>query len=124
MTRINTVDPAILRNPHLLAEYRELPRVFALSSEAQKRGLKRSTIPKSYRMGKGHVLFFYDKLGYLVARQETIIRELSNRGFKLSFTNPLLLLTGNDPEWINDWYPTRKDHEVNLARLSERNALL
>ena len=31
MTRINVVPPRLLLDEHLLAEYRELPRVFALA---------------------------------------------------------------------------------------------
>ena len=34
MTRINTIDPANLTDQHLMAEARELPRVFALVMSA------------------------------------------------------------------------------------------
>lgn len=38
MTCINLVDPSTLHSKHLLAEYRELPRVFKLVEAAEKRG--------------------------------------------------------------------------------------
>lgn len=38
MTRINLVDPSTLHTKHLIAEYRELPRVFALAEAAAFRG--------------------------------------------------------------------------------------
>ncbi|ENT03393.1 hypothetical protein C038_02848 [Brucella sp. 63/311] len=38
MTRINCIPPAELTGPHLVAEYRELPRVFALVRAAIQRG--------------------------------------------------------------------------------------
>lgn len=34
MTRINLADPSTLHSKHLLAEYRELPRVFKLVEAA------------------------------------------------------------------------------------------
>ena len=66
MTRINVVPPAELCNKHLLAEYRELPRVFGLAKPVD-------DAPSAYVLGKGHVRFFYDKLGYLAKRQRQII---------------------------------------------------
>ena len=37
MTRINVVDVTTLHQRHLVAEYRELPRVFALAHKAYER---------------------------------------------------------------------------------------
>lgn len=34
MTRINLIPPAQLSDQHLLAEYRELPRIFTMAHEA------------------------------------------------------------------------------------------
>jgi hypothetical protein len=31
MTRVNLIEPADLSNPHLLAEYREITRIYALA---------------------------------------------------------------------------------------------
>ena len=40
MTRINGIPPQELTGPHLVAEYRELPRIFALVRAAAARGAR------------------------------------------------------------------------------------
>lgn len=64
MTRINVVDPALLSGAHLVAEYRELPRVFALALEASMRGETPTDPrnPREYCLGPGHVRVFYPPL--------------------------------------------------------------
>src|SRR3546814_5132779 len=74
MTRINCVPVHELSGPHLVAEYRELPRVFALAQKAAARGS--FTQPQAYTLGKGHVLFFYTRLGYLARRHLELIEEM------------------------------------------------
>lgn len=115
MTRINCIHPALLTDKHLLAEYRELPRVFALARPAPE-------APKMYTMGKGHVLFFYDKLAWCYARQHHIVEVLKDRGFRPTF-NPTDLWTTWYPqksELWNAWKPTKRDEEINLQRIRER----
>ena len=53
MTRINCIAPALLNNKHLLAEYRELPRVFGLVKKAIKNGYSPKNFEQfnSYKMG-------------------------------------------------------------------------
>lgn len=81
MTRINCIKPSELVRQHLISEYRELPRVFSLVRKAQDKGLQPSDIkaPRRYTLGTGHVKFFYDKLGYLVKRQQALIDEMQRR---------------------------------------------
>lgn len=70
MTRINAgVHPNTLHRLHLIAEYRELPMVAA----SLRRSLRTKTtdeilksIPEKFTLGRGHVLFFYDKMRYLL----------------------------------------------------------
>jgi len=52
MTRINLVDPSTLHSKHLLAEYRELPRVFGLVQQAllNHNGLPRNR-PANFTLG-------------------------------------------------------------------------
>lgn len=80
MTRINCVPVRELSGPHLVAEYRELPRVFALASKAAIRGDLMQ--PAAYTLGKGHLLFFYTRLGYLVRRHTELVQEMKRRGNK------------------------------------------
>ena len=81
MTRINVVPVTELHNKHLLAEYRELPRIFGASKKWLERGGRVRDLPQSYRLGKGHVLFFYDKLQFCFARQRALYRECLRRGY-------------------------------------------
>ncbi len=79
MTRINLIPVIELSDQHLLAEYRELPRIVNAVIN-QKAILK--NIPDSYRLGIGHVKFFYNKIGFLVERFRQIYAEMDYRGFK------------------------------------------
>ncbi len=110
MTRINCIPVTELTDRHLLAEYRELPRVFRLARPD-------ASIPPTYRMGTGHVTFFYNKLGYLAKRQAQIIRECQKRGFNIQFTNPFWDLP---EELAHDWQPTSEAMAINRKRIAER----
>ena len=114
MTRINVIDPRDLTDQHLMAEYRELPRVFALSRAALDRNVN---VPKNYTMGAGHVKFFYDKTPWLVQRHSLIVNELKRRGYNLGFTLSLVPVEGYPP---SDWSPSPVDVEVNMERLRLR----
>lgn len=112
MTRINIVPPQQLCDQHLLAEYRELPRVFKLSKNNPK-----AHIPKTYRLGPGHVTFFYDKLKWLRTRHASIVEELSRREFNVKLTEQLSML---EDALENDWMPSEEDTKVNKMRILER----
>jgi len=122
MTRINCVPPTILTVKHLVAEYRELPRVFGLVRQAQEKGLVVSDIdiPSNYVLGKGHVKFFYNKLLYLLDRQISLINEMKSRGYNPFHDKPDGLIEGLDRMWLNNWLPNESDHAINMARLIER----
>jgi len=111
MTRINVVPPRLLLDEHLLAEYRELPRVFALAKV-----LPEGSAPSEYVLGKGHVRFFYDKTGFLAARQCAIIQEAQRRGFNIQHTQAPAPIPGLD----NDWFPDAEAIATNVDRLKER----
>lgn len=116
MTRINTIDPKLLTDQHLMIEYRELPRVFGLAEKHSRSGRKMPSID-SYRMGAGHVLFFYDKLEYLISRQKLLIQELLIRGFDIQHTE---VDCPNLAGYMNNWIPKEKDHQISLTRLDEK----
>jgi hypothetical protein len=111
MTRINCIPPAELHDRHLLAEYRELPRVFALARPV-------SDAPQHYALGKGHVKFFYDKLLYLANRQRQIIAECLHRGFNIQYRD--VCTDGFDSRLMNDWQPDAQAMELNRQRIKER----
>lgn len=122
MTRINCVPPEELTNPHLLAEYRELPRVFGLVRKAIERGETPGDPrnPATYRLGAGHVRFFYPRLGYLLRRQIDTIAEMRRRGYAPNFTRPEDLVAGIPEAWCADWTPTEEALQANRARIAER----
>lgn len=121
MTRINLVHPSKLSDKHLIAEYRELPRVFALSRKAQWDGKKRH-IPAEYTLGNGHVTFFYDKLLFVKKRQESLIKECLKRGFKIQHTT---VDEGLQHEsCMNDYTPTDEAIALNIARINKRGGLI
>jgi hypothetical protein len=126
MTRINVVPPSELHTKHLVAEYRELPRIFALVRAAQARGKTPSTLgaPARYTLGRGHVLFFYDKLAWLLARQKSLVAEMVARGYSPQFTQTDELLDAIAPEWINDWVPDEEALAINRQRIMDRSPWL
>lgn len=122
MTRINCIPPAQLSGPHLVAEYRELPRVFALARAAISRGERPDDPrnPKDYTLGTGHVRFFYGRLGYLAKRQASLVAEMKSRGYDPKFTQTDELLDGIPEEWRSDWTPTQQAVAINRKRIEER----
>lgn len=119
MTRINCVPVKELSGPHLVAEYRELPRVFALAQKAALRGS--FSQPDDYTLGKGHVMFFYTRLGFLAQRHLQLINEMKHRGYKPGFSGIKREDFPSIPDdyWA-DWRPSAKAMEINRARLKER----
>ena len=106
MTRINLLEPHELTDQHLMAERRELPRIF---------GKARPLVhpPSDYRLGVGHVLFFYNKTGFLAKRQQTLIDECLKRGFNLSHLQSPAPIHG----LAGDWLPDGRAIALNRARL-------
>lgn len=117
MTRINTIKPCKLTDQHLLAEHRELPRIFGQAYDAYMAGRKVQASSR-YTLGKGHVVFFYDKLEWLATRHRALTLECVSRGFKVQ-QEPIV-----PPAEIQsvEWEPTAADMEVNLERLRAKLA--
>lgn len=119
MTRINVIHPKHMYFKHVMAEYRELPRVF---SYVRKHGVAKDIKPL-YHLGEGHVKFFTNKLKYLLFRYNLICDYLSSIGCHLNYTPAQL-----DREYwdeINDyrqieWYPNILAMIVNYKRLIKR----
>lgn len=123
MTRINTIAPALLPTPWLMAEYRELPRIInRIASGVPAKG----PFPCSYRMGAGHVTFFYDKMHWLHQRHRSIRLALQERfpdtNFTIDTSEAYMECLGHSPQLcrVNIWLPSHIDHETNLTRLFDR----
>lgn len=118
MTRINLgIPPAQLTNKHLIAEHRELKRIPNAISKG-KYNLK--NIPSQFTLGKGHVSFFYDKLGYLKDRYVDLYNECLVRGFNVQ--NYEASWDGVPQDLMNGYIPTARDIELIRERIAERLA--
>lgn len=81
MTRINVGYPvAKLTGKHLIAEHREIKRI-PNTIRTGRAVIK--DIPPVFTLGKGHVRFFYNKLGYLLERYQEIHAECLARGYNV-----------------------------------------
>lgn len=113
--RVNLVNPELLTDQHLLAEYNELNMV---ASAYNKRKKVNEGVPNSYKLGEGHVKFFYDKGEYLYRRFYKLKYELLKRGFnvKQNFKNYWLANIEN----FNDWEPKENDYNVIYERIRQK----
>jgi len=113
MTRINGTVPAKkLCDSHLIAEYREILRVFKLAKRTDK-------APTEFTLGTGHVVFFYDKLEYAHKRFECLRQEILDRGFtpKMEFDDKVL---ASKMQLYNDWPGTEEADILIKQRLMDR----
>jgi len=124
MTRINVVPVQELSRQHLIAEYRELPRIFNLVKAAIERGELPNDRknPVEYCLGTGHCRFFYDKCTWLTRRFSSLWKEMQYRGYSPQFTAvPSVVSDILGEEWWQDYEPTPEALALNRARIAERN---
>lgn len=126
MTRINVVPVKELIREHLIAEYREIVRVFTLVRKAQQSGInkynfkQKKKVPNQYTLGAGHILFFYDKLDYIVKRYHTLTGEMIERGYRPNPIDDNDLMAGVDKSWFSDYHVTPEALVINRKRIQER----
>lgn len=116
MTRINTVPVEELTDQHLLAEWRELPRISKLAWAYWGRDGRKEDLPETYRLGKGHVQFFYDKGTYLYFRLCQLYEECQARGIKVQYWS----YVPHPDELSGGWTPDVEAIRANRARRAER----
>jgi len=121
MTRINVVPVQELQREHLVAEYKEIVRVFALARSAQYE-LHKKKIPNEYTLGTGHVLYFYDKLKYITERYNSLCTEMTTRGYVCNRVEQSELELGIDRSLFWDYKVTDAALALNRARISQRLA--
>lgn len=121
MTRINTNPVYELVDEHLIAEYRELPRIFSMVAKAQKAGknINNYNIPPKFLLGSGHMKFFSNKLSWLRKRHKEIVLEMYRRGFNVNFPSPKIP-PSIGLEWYNGWQPTETDMDLSRNRIKDR----
>lgn len=116
MTRINVgIRPQELSNKHLLAEHREIKRI---PNNIRKGRYDISRIPSVFKLGTGHVSFFYDKLLYLRKRYEELYSECKQRGFNVEYYGSAWEGT---PEILwQDYLPSKEDRKLIQDRIAEK----
>lgn len=122
MTRINSaIDPKNLTDEHLMAEHRELERIpNAVIRQALSSGLEPNKVEK-FTLGKGHVLFFYDKLAFLYRRYVDIHKECHLRGIRvLNFSDSFMDAKNLAPSCWNDYTPTFEEHGILVEHIAQR----
>ena len=116
MTRINCGIPASeLSDKHLCAEHREIKRIPNCVAKGRFDLARQPTI---FKLGTGHVKFFYDKCGYLKRRYEEIYAECINRNLRVTYFGNAW---DNVPlELMGDYEPTENDRELVRQRILEK----
>lgn len=116
MTRINVgIEPSELPDKLLLAEHREITRI----PNMVKRGrVIMDGIPEQFRLGTGHVKFFYDKLLFLRNRYVDLYTECCRRGFAV--TDRTSAFDDVPATSLRDYSPSTADREIVLARIQSR----
>jgi deoxyribonuclease (pyrimidine dimer) len=115
MVRINIINPKYIADQHLIAEYNET--LMLLGYVKRHPNLELNKIPLRYKLGKGHILFFKNKLKYLERRFKMIKEEMKKRGFSGNLVIDLGIF---DKELINDWKSNSADKGIIKKRLIEK----
>ena len=113
MVRVNIINPRLLADQHLVAEYYEI--IMLVSYVRNYPCLE--GIPADYCLGKGHIKFFKNKLMYLKKRHEEIKKEMRRRGFAARMT---LNLKGFGKAHKNDWKACERDKKIIKSRIASR----
>ena len=116
MTRINVgIPPAELINQHLIAEHREIKRIPNCIAKGK---YKMEGIPDKFKLGTGHVKFFYDKLLYLKNRYWKLYIECIKRGFNVQ--NYIGAWDNVPKELMNDYKVKATDCIIIRKRINDR----
>ena len=116
MTRINVgILPKELNSKHLIAEHREIKRIPNCISKGK---YSMDNIPNKFKLGIGHVKFFYNKLLYLKNRYILLYNECINRGFKVQ--NYLNAWDGVPKNLMNNYVPTSNDRKIIQERIKHK----
>ena len=118
MTRINTVPPKALTDQHLLGEYNEIRRPINLAIKRHEKEGNRihRGIPNTYQLRAGHVIFFYNKLQYIIDRFDAIKREMRARGWSANG-----VIDRDIPDELKgNWLPSSNANRILKDRLIER----
>jgi deoxyribonuclease (pyrimidine dimer) len=116
MARVNVgLSPKLLSDQHLVAESVEITMI---TGNLRMNGYKLKTpTPTEFSLGKGHMNFFKDKLGYLHKRLSEVNSEMIRRGFR---PGTHINLEEFPAQLRNDWKPSHKDTKPLRERVADR----
>ena len=116
MTRINVgIQPEELTNKHLLAEHREIKRIPNCIAKGK---YNMEGIPDKFKLGTGHVKFFYNKLLYLKKRYISLYNECVKRGFNVQ--NYISAWDNVPQKLMNDYKVRANDCRIIRQRINDR----
>ena len=76
-------------------------------------------IPSQYKLGTGHVKFFFNKMKFLQTRFEQLVNEMNRRGYTTNYTDSSIFIPHNK-EFYGDYIPTIEAMSINRERIQER----
>lgn len=118
MTRINVgIKPKELPDKLLLAEHREITRI--PNTIASGKAIL-GEFSDNFKLGTGHVKFFYDKILYLFKRYSDLYQECIKRGFQVKDKSSAF-----DREKINeklwkDYEEKEQDRKILIERIESK----
>lgn len=118
MTRISaSIRPNELCDKMLMAEHREIIRI-PNTIKSGKAKVNLSKISSNFKLGTGHVTFFYNKLKYLHNRYRLLYLECKDRGFNVQDYNSCF---EDLPESLyNDWTEDAETRKIVVERINTR----
>lgn len=118
MTRINSaIRPICLPDEMLLAEHREIKRLPKVLEHSIRSG-SIEKIPERFTLGRGHLIFFLDKMWFIRRRYIWIYNECLRRKFNVK--NYLENFQKVSSVYENDYTPTEEEYHLLVERISQR----
>lgn len=117
MTRINLIPVGELSDQHLLAEYRELPRII------KQEHIYIGDASDKYVLGKGHVKWAVKHGTFCLTRYYYICEEMKYRGFKVNYPYEDLakIADGKQIDMYSKMYlPNEGDIKISRDRIIEK----
>lgn len=121
MTRVNVgIKPQELNNQLLFTEYKEIVRI---PNKIASGKANLVDIPTTFRLGEGHVKFFYNKMSYLDRRWLSIRDECYRRGIAITDYSSAFDSIKHLDLW-GDYEEQPNDRAIILRRFAEKGHVL
>lgn len=120
MTRVNLISPRLLTDQHLIAEKKELNQLAGqLQKSVNSKNFNFDTLPKEFKLGTGHVRFFYRYGKFIKDRYQLVYDECVTRRFDVSYDfNDVWSRLG--PQFCNQFIPASKDLTLSKNRIIDK----